>query len=137
METDGNSVKTDDVFIDANDKPCIQPRRKRTRARESNDTSIDSSSTIEHAAAEYEGGVVVESEEEEVNEGKDDSHVSGSPRITTSEQYFLKEICALKNDMQTLKTENKSFDIKVKTIVTEVVAKIKKKWMGEVVDLVK
>ena len=136
METDDNSVKTDDVFIDANDKPCVKPRRK--RARESNDTSTGSnSSTLEHAAAEHEGGVVGESEEEEVYEGKDDSHVPGSPRITTSEQYFLKEIRVLKNDMQTLKTEKKSFDIKVKTIVTEIVANIKKKWMGEVVDMVK
>ena len=37
MTTDGNGVKTNDVFIDANDKSCVKPRRKRTRARESND----------------------------------------------------------------------------------------------------
>ena len=147
METDGNSVKTDDVFIDAKDKPCVKPRRKRVRARESND-SIDSNTSIkQHEEGEYEGGVVEESGDEEGIEGDDKQHVSEGAHITTSEKHFLtmsemkKDFSQLQKEMTELRRTNEAFTAEFQTTVTkaviEVVSSLKQNWMDEVLGIVK
>ena len=107
ITTDGNSVKTDDVFIDAKDKPCVKPRRKRIRGRESNDSIDSTTSTMQHEDGEHEGGVVDESGEEAGIEGDDKQHVSEGVFLTMFE--MKKDFSQLQREMAELRRTNDAF----------------------------
>lgn len=148
------TIQTDDssVFVDVSekqndirgDKPCPKPRRKRNRVLDSNDTSIGSEShvldTVATREEEEEGECeksVEEREEGDVEGQEETLCVSEGLCLMNTEQYLLRELNSLKTEIETLKSENNLFKTKVTTIVTEVVAEVKDRWMDEVVALVR
>ena len=138
------SVKANDVFVVSSEKqtdsirekPCAKPRCKKRRVSSSKGTST-SSESVEDGECTKSDGEHEDGEVSEVEENTEETKtVPKDVCITNSEQHLLREFRKMKADVEKMKTDNSSFGIRVKTIVKEVVAEVKGKWMKEVVELV-
>ena len=137
------NVNVIDVFGDTSkqtdsirEKPCAKPRCKKRRVSSSKGTST-SSESVEDGECTKSDGEHEDGEVSEVEENTEETKtVSKDACITNSEQYFLRELRKMKADVEKIKSDNNSFDLRVKSIVKEVIAEEKGKWMKEVVELV-
>ena len=138
------SVKANDVFVVSSEKqtdsirekPCAKPRCKKRRVSSSKGIST-SSESVEDGECTKSDGEHEDGEVSEVEENTEETKtVPKDACIANSEQYFLRELRKMKADVEKIKSDKNSFDLRVKSIVKEVVAEEKGKWMKEVVDLV-